>query len=184
LFIGFESINPRTLEEYNKKQDREDIIFCIRTVRDHGIHIHGMFVLGADTDDVETIRGTADFATGLGIDTIQFLILTPLPGTPLFHDMTQSGRLLHTDWSKYDVQHVVFSPRLMSPDTLQIETLRAMSRFYSWKYILRHLSRFDLHYAAIGIFGKTAVHKSLKASSAYLDDLGLNIRINNECTPG
>jgi len=171
LFIGFESINPRTLEEYNKKQSREDIISCIRTVREHGIHIHGMFVLGADTDDVETIRGTADFATSLGIDTVQFMILTPLPGTPLLHDMTKSGRLLHTDWSKYDAQYVVFRPRLMSPTTLQIETFRAMGRFYSWRYILGHLARLDFHYAAIGIFGKTAVHKSLKVSSAYLDDL-------------
>ena len=174
LYIGFESINPRTLEEYNKKQNREDIIFCIRTVREYGIHIHGMFVLGADTDDVETIRGTADFATGFGIDTIQFLILTPLPGTPLLHDMTKSGRLLHTDWSKYDAQHVVFRPRLMSPTTLQIETFRAMGRFYSWRYILRHLARLDFHYTAIGIFGKTAVHKSLKVSSAYLEDLDFN----------
>jgi len=174
LFIGFESINPRTLEEYNKKQNREDIISCIRTVRDHSIHIHGMFVLGADTDDVETIHQTADFATSFGIDTVQFMILTPLPGTPLLHDMTKSGRLLHTDWSKYDAQHVVFRPGLMSPTTLQIETFRAMGRFYSWRYILGHLARLDFHYAAIGIFGKTAVHKSLKVSSAYLDDLDFN----------
>ncbi|MBE0426651.1 MAG: radical SAM protein [Nitrospirae bacterium] len=170
LYIGFESINAGTLEAYNKKQGLEDIISCIRTVKDHGIHIHGMFVLGADTDDVETIRGTADFATDHGIDTVQFLILTPLPGTPLFHDMTESRRLLHTDWSKYDVQHVVFKPWLMSAATLQIETFRAMARFYSWRYILRHLARFDLHYAAIGIFGKTAIHKSLKASSTYLQE--------------
>jgi radical SAM superfamily enzyme YgiQ (UPF0313 family) len=170
LYIGFESINAGTLEAYNKKQGLEDIISCIRTVKDHGIHIHGMFVLGADTDDVETIRGTADFATGHGIDTVQFLILTPLPGTPLFHDMMESGRLLHTDWSKYDVQHVVFRPLLMSTATLQIETFRAMARFYSWRYIFRHLARLDFHYAAIGIFGKTAVHKSLKASSAYLQE--------------
>jgi radical SAM superfamily enzyme YgiQ (UPF0313 family) len=168
LYIGFESINPGTLEAYNKKQDREDIISCIRTVKDHGIHIHGMFVLGADTDDVKTVRGTADFATGLGIDTVQFLILTPLPGTPFFHDMMESGRLLHRDWSYYDVQHVVFRPRLMSPATLQMETLRAMARFYSWRYIFSHLARLDFHYTAIGIFGKTAVHKALKASSAYL----------------
>ena len=174
LFIGFESINPRTLEEYNKKQNREDIISCIRTVRDHSIHIHGMFVLGADTDDVETIHRTADFATSFGIDTVQFMILTPLPGTPLLHDMTKSGRLLHIDWSKYDAQYVVFRPGLMSPTTLQIETFRAMGRFYSWRYILGHLARLDFHYAAIGIFGKTAVHKSLKVSSAYLDDLDFN----------
>jgi radical SAM superfamily enzyme YgiQ (UPF0313 family) len=171
LHIGFESINPATLEGYNKKQTREDIISCIRTVRDHGIHIHGMFVLGADTDDAGTIRDTADFAINLGIDTVQFLILTPLPGTPLFQDMMESGRLLHTDWSNYDVQHVVFRPRLLSPFDLQIGTFKAMGRFYSWKYIFSHLSKLDFHYAALGIFGKTAVQKTLKASSAYLEGL-------------
>jgi len=181
LYIGFESINPKTLEEYNKKQDREDIISCIRTVREHGIHIHGMFVLGADTDDAGDIPGTADFATRLGVDTVQLMILTPLPGTLLLQDMTKAGRLLHTDWSKYDAQYVVFRPRLMSPATLQIETFRAMGRFYSWRYILGHLARLDFHYAAIGIFGKTAIHKSLKLSSAYLDDLGLNTSDRSEC---
>src|SRR4030043_139495 len=54
LFIGFESITPRTLEEDNKKQSREDIISCIRTVREHGIHIHGMFARGPDADDAHT----------------------------------------------------------------------------------------------------------------------------------
>ena len=173
LGIGFESVNPRTLQEYNKKQNLEDIISCITAVKDHSIHIHGMFVLGADTDDVETIHRTADFAASFGIDTIQFLILTPLPGTPLFDDMIKNGRLFHKDWSKYDVQHVVFRPRLMSPTTLQIETFKAMGRFYSWKYILKHLAKLDFHYAALGIFGKTTIHKLLKASSAYLDDLDL-----------
>ncbi len=176
LGIGFESINPRTLEEYNKKQSREDIISCIRAVKDHGIHIHGMFVLGADTDDAETIYRTADFVRSSGIDTIQFLILTPLPGTPLFHDMMKSGRLFHQDWEKYNVQHVVFRPRLMSPATLQIETFRAAGLFYSWKYILKHLAKLDFHYAAIGVFGKTTIHKLLKASLVYLDDLGLHTR--------
>jgi radical SAM superfamily enzyme YgiQ (UPF0313 family) len=174
LFIGFESINPRTLEEYNKKQDLQDIISCIKTVRYHGIHIHGMFVLGAETDTVETIYETVDFAEGLGIDTVQIMILTPLPGTPLFKHMMKSGRLLHTEWSKYDVQHAVFKPRLMSPATLQIETLRAMGHFYSWKYIFRHLARLELHYTAVGIFAKRAVNKSLKAFSAYLDDSVFN----------
>jgi radical SAM superfamily enzyme YgiQ (UPF0313 family) len=170
LFIGFESVNPRTLEEYNKKQDLQDIISCVRKVRDHGIHIHGMFALGAENDDVETIHKTVDFAEDLGMDTVQIMVLTPLPGTPLFNHMMTSGRLLHTDWSKYDVQHVVFKPRLMSPATLQIETLRAMGRFYSWKYVFRHLARLHFHYTSVGIFGKRAVNKSLKAFSAYLDE--------------
>jgi len=45
-----------------------------------------------------------------------------------------------------------------------------MARFYSWKYIFRHLARLNFRYTAVGIFGKRAVRKSLKAFSAYLDD--------------
>jgi radical SAM superfamily enzyme YgiQ (UPF0313 family) len=175
LHIGFESINPATLAAYKKEQSHENIITCIKTVKDHGIHIHGMFVLGADTDTLETIHETGDFAIRLGIDTVQFLILTPLPGTQLFQDMLDQGRLLHTDWSKYDVQHVVFRPQRMSPTTLQLEPLKAMGRFYSWKYIFRHLTKLNFYYAAIGAFGKKAVKKALKAFSAYIDDLGLAV---------
>jgi hypothetical protein len=62
----------------------------------------------------------------------------------------------------------------MSPATLQLETFRAAGRFYSWKYILKHLAKLEFHYAALGIFGKTTIRKLLKASSVYLDDFNLN----------
>jgi radical SAM superfamily enzyme YgiQ (UPF0313 family) len=171
VYIGFESINPRTLEHYNKKQTLEDIVRSIRAFRDHGIHIHGMFVIGADTDDVDVIQRTVDFAIRNGIDTIQFMVLTPLPGTPLFKEMKENGRLLHTDWSKYDAHHAVFRPLLMSAQTLQTETLKGMGHFYSWKYILKHLSKLDLYYTGIGIFGKRTVHKTLKQIAAYDDEV-------------
>lgn len=169
VHIGFESVNPRTLEHYNKKQTIEDIVRSIRSVKDCGIHIHGMFVIGADTDDVDVIKRTVDFAIHNGIDTIQFMVLTPLPGTPLFKEMKESGRLLHTDWSKYDAHHAVFRPSLMNTQTLQTETLKGMGRFYSWKYILKHLVKLDLHYAGIGLFGKTTVNKTLRRITAYRD---------------
>lgn len=168
LYIGFESINPATLQAYNKKQGLEDIVNCIRTLKDYGLHIHGMFVLGADTDNVETVRQTTDFAKKYGIDTVQFLILTPLPGTPLFYDLVESRRLLHTDWSKYDAHHVDYKPALLSPVLLQIETFKAMARFYSWKYILRHLATLHFRYAAIGLFARTAIRKFMETYAAEL----------------
>ncbi len=181
LFIGFESINPRTLAAYNKKQNKQDIVSCIRSVQSHGIHIHGMFVFGADTDDVGTIRDTAAFATDLGIDTVQFMILTPLPGTTFYADMEKSGRLMHKDWSKYDSHHVVFTPLLLSHSILQTETFRAMGRFYTWKHIFRYLIRLEFQYAAIGLFGKTAVNKFLKSSDRYLADMTRRFK-NPDCT--
>lgn len=171
IYVGFESINPNTLKEYNKKQTLGDIVNFIKAVKEHGMHIHGMFVLGADTDDVDTIKRTADFATSFGLDTTQLMALTPLPGTPLFEEMRDSGRLLHTDWSKYNLQHVVFRPAQMSPETLQIETLKGMKRFYSWKYILSSLFKLDLHYVAIAYYGRTMTNRGLRDAYAYISSM-------------
>ncbi|MDI6889956.1 MAG: radical SAM protein [Thermodesulfovibrionales bacterium] len=171
LHIGFESVSQKTLQAYNKGQDIDEIVHCIKIVRDHGIEIHGMFVLGADTDTIDTIKETADFSVKLGIDTIQFLILTPLPGTPLFYEMKESGRLLHTDWSKYDGHHIVYKPLLMSPQTLHIESLKAMGRFYSWKYIFRHFAHLDFFHAAVGLYGKRAIKKALEEAGDYLQSI-------------
>lgn len=174
VHIGFESINPKSLEDFNKKQTVEDIVRSIRSFRDYGIHIHGMFVIGADTDDVTVIRRIVDFAIQNGIDTIQFMVLTPLPGTPLFEEMKKSGRLIHTDWSKYDAHHAVFRPELMSAQTLQTDTIKGMGRFYSWKYIVKHLAKFDLHYTSIGIFGKRTVHKRLRQIASYHETIPIH----------
>jgi len=171
VYIGFESINPATLSLYNKGQGIEDIENSIRAVKSHSIRIHGMFVLGSDTDDIETIRNTATFAKKLDIDSIQFMMLTPLPGTPVFEELKSSGRLIHTDWSKYDAHHAVFEPKLMTAFELQVETLKAMGRFYSWPAIFRNLSQFDFFYAVVGLYGKRSIRKALAETKIYVEQL-------------
>jgi len=179
LHIGFESINPKTLEVYNKKQGVEEIVNCIKVVKDFGIHLHGMFVIGADTDDLNTVQNTVDFAIESGIDTVQFLMLTPLPGTRFFFEILNSKRLLHTDWSKFDGHHTVFEPTLMSPETLHLKTLKAMAKFYSWEYIFKHLFKFDF-YTMVGLFGKKAIRQALKESRGYFESIGIAIPYVNK----
>ncbi len=170
LFIGFESINPRTLELYNKKQDLHQIKDCISALSAHGIGIHGMFVLGADTDDVQTIRKTAEFAKVLSRGTLQFMMLTPYPGTPIYEELESQGRLLHKNWLKYDGLNAVYRPALMSPEELHIETLKGLKKFYSWKYIMGHIQGLDFYHAAIGLYGKHTVRLALKNAKNYLDE--------------
>jgi len=131
VFVGLESINPETLQSYNKKQDVADIEFCIKQFHRYGIMVHGMFVFGADEDTPQTIRDTVKFARRNKIDTVQFLVLTPLPGTRTYQELEDDGRLLTHDWSMYDAHHVVFEPALMSAAVLQKETIRAFKKFYS-----------------------------------------------------
>ncbi|RJQ16407.1 MAG: radical SAM protein [Nitrospiraceae bacterium] len=171
LYIGFESINPKTLALYNKGQGIEDIENSIKLLKKHSINIHGMFVLGSDTDDIQTIRKTQRFANKLDIESIQFMVLTPLPGTPVFEEIKEQGRLLHTDWSRYDAHHAVFEPKLMTAAELQVETLKAMGKFYSWYSILRNLWEWDFFYSFVGIYGKRSVRKSLSDSRDYLHNV-------------
>ncbi len=138
LYLGLESINPQTLKSYRKEQTVQDIAEAVKVLHAHGIKVHGMFVLGSDEDDVKTIRETVRFARSLKIDTVQFLVLTPLPGTETYEELRTQGRIIIEDWSKYSGHHVVFAPRNMTPYQLQKEgSIRSMRRFYStwqcWK---------------------------------------------------
>jgi radical SAM superfamily enzyme YgiQ (UPF0313 family) len=136
VYCGFESVNQATLEAYNKRQDVRDIRDSVRAFHAYGIHVHGMFVLGADTDDAQTCQKTARFALENEIDTVQFLILTPCPGTPFYERMAAQGRLLTDDLSLYDGHHCVIQPARMTPYELQMGTYMAMARFYSVRYAL------------------------------------------------
>ncbi|MEW5919984.1 MAG: radical SAM protein [Bacillota bacterium] len=138
VYLGLESINADTLKAYNKKQSVEDIADAIRRYHAYGMRVHGMFVLGGDDDTVETIRETVDFALRLRIDTVQFLMLTPLPGTPLFEKLEREGRLLTRDWELYDGHHAVFQPARMTAEQLQEETVRAFQRFYAPAHIMQN----------------------------------------------
>ncbi len=152
VFIGLESINPRTLEAYDKRQSVEDIRRSVEVFRSHGIWVHGMFVLGADPDDRDTVRQTVRFARGAGIESVQFLVLTPAPGTGLYDDLRAQGRLVTTDWELYDGHHVVFEPVHFTPDELQREAMRAAARFYNLRRVGAALSRRDWFYAGLSLY--------------------------------
>jgi radical SAM superfamily enzyme YgiQ (UPF0313 family) len=129
--IGFESVNHKTLKAYDKKQTIEEIIHAIRSFHKKKIRIHGMFVLGSDDDNEKTVWDTVRFAIKNKIDTLQMMILTPLPGTKVYRDLEKESRIFNRDWSLYDGQHIVFTPKLLSARELQMNVIRAYARFYS-----------------------------------------------------
>ena len=139
VYLGLESVSQATLDSYDKAQTVDDIVEGIRKLHDYGIRSHGMFVLGADTDDVQTIRDTVTFAIENHIDTVMLNILTPLPGTPQYDDLDAAGRIFDKRWELYDAHHAVFEPKLMTPYELQMEDLRGYMRFYSLRTWLRYI---------------------------------------------
>jgi len=159
VFVGFESIEPGSLELYRKQQSVEDIRLAIRRFKEHGIWVHGMFMTGSDAEDIETIRATSLFAVKEDIDTIQFLVLTPLPGTEFFQEMEEQGRLITRDWSQYDAHHAVFQPAKMSPYELTWESMKGMGRVYSPGRILGLIARGKLRRLVFSLYANRQVRR-------------------------
>jgi len=169
VYIGFESINPETLKAYNKRQTVEDIERCIERLHAHRIRIHGMFVFGSDEDRVDTIHETVRFAKKNDLESIQLMILTPLPGTRFYYEMESQNRLISKDWSLYDAHHVVFEPKGMSYYDLQSETLKATTRFYSIGQILKRFVRFDMFNVSIKAYGRSLAKKWARKNEYFLE---------------
>ncbi len=138
FYIGFESIDDATLKAMHKSQTREDIENSIRTIHEQGVNIHGMFIFGNDNDSAETIHATVDFAIEQDIDTVQFMILTPFPGTETYDTIVSEKRLFHQRWDYFNGMYIVFQPKAMGATQLQLETLAAYRKFYSLRRAAMH----------------------------------------------
>lgn len=184
VYIGFESINPKTLELFSKGQTLEDIKVSIKKLHEHGIRIHGMFVLGSDEDDVRVIRDTARFAKRVNIDSVQFMILTPIPGSEIFHQFDKQKKIFTYNWKFYDGHHVVFTPKNMVPIVLQKEAMRAMKKFFSYAHMVKGFFKGDIHGAILRGYGSRIIRKWEKFNKDFYYNLKhelygeLNIQIS------
>ena len=169
LYVGFESVNAKTLKLFNKQSSPEKNESAIRRFHEAGFSVHGMFVLGSDEDTVETVRETVNFAQRSMLGTAQFFSLMTLPGTPLTTRYGEKGKILSRDWNLYDAHHVVIRPARIPPHVLQKELVRAHLRFYSWKEALRHLlfSKNRLYNAGIRILGHALARKIHRQMRPY-----------------
>jgi hypothetical protein len=97
---------------------------------------------------LEVFRETLGFIEKSGMEFAQFSLLTPLPGTALFRQFEEEDRIVHRDWSKYDLGSIVFRHPLVSVQRLHFEKNHAWRRFYSIRSIIKRLgmpkSRGDL----------------------------------------
>jgi radical SAM superfamily enzyme YgiQ (UPF0313 family) len=139
LFLGFESISQESLQATNKPHNRVgDYRRLITNLHRNRVAVHLGIMFGFDQDGVGIFRRTADFLDDSAVDVATVSIVVPMPGTQTFHRMNADGRILTTDWSRYDgKKHCVFEPARMSPEMLEAGTEWVARRFYSPRSIAR-----------------------------------------------
>ncbi len=89
VWMGLES--PRS--SYGKLQGH-DLTQLTRELREHGIRVQGSTIIGLEHHTPENIVDEIESAVDYQTDFHQFMLYTPVPGTPLYQEMSEQGRLL------------------------------------------------------------------------------------------
>ncbi|PNX48604.1 MAG: hypothetical protein BV459_01990 [Thermoplasmata archaeon M11B2D] len=144
--VGFESIDQQTLEMTGKKTNIVDeYAQAVRNIHANRMAVIGDFIFGFDNDTHDVFSKTLQVIQALQIDVADFSILTPFPGTPLFQKLDREKRILTKDWRYYNMGHVVFTPKQMTPEELRQGVQQMYREFYSplptMKRICRNLFR-------------------------------------------
>jgi len=146
VFIGFESPTPEGLRELGKKINLvkgRDFRASVQCIQRHNILVVGSFIIGLDVDEPGIGQQIAAVASQYGLDNLNTLFLTPLPGTRLWDQMKAEDRIpldaFPEDWKYYTLTFPVAQYKRLSLDEVTQEMLSCNRSFYSVPRILRRV---------------------------------------------
>jgi radical SAM superfamily enzyme YgiQ (UPF0313 family) len=148
VFIGFESPTPAGLAEVGKKFNLlkgRDLRTSVRRIHRHNILVVGSFIMGLDADEPGIGRRIAKAASRYGVDILNALFLTPLPGTRLWDQMKRQDRIVANDfpadWRYYTLGFPTAYYKNFSWSAILKEMNRCDRKFYSLWGILRRVGK-------------------------------------------
>ena len=100
IWMGLES--PRS--GYAKLKGR-DTLALSKELHQHGIKVLGSTIVGLEHHTPENIQDEIEHAVSHATDFHQFMLYTPVPGTPLYQEMQEKSLLLDVDLADIHGQH-------------------------------------------------------------------------------
>jgi radical SAM superfamily enzyme YgiQ (UPF0313 family) len=125
ILIGFESPIEEGLDNIElrrnwKLQRHPQYKDAIARIQSHGIRVNACFVVGLDGHGPGIFDALYDFVEETTPFDVQITYPTPFPGTPLYRQLKQQGRLLHDgQWERWTLFDINFVPTHMTPEQLR-----------------------------------------------------------------
>jgi radical SAM superfamily enzyme YgiQ (UPF0313 family) len=143
VFIGFESPTAEGLRELGKKFNLlkgRDFRASVRRIHRHSILVVGSFIIGLDVDQPGIGQRIAETASRYGVDHLNALFLTPLPGTHLWDQMKSEDRIALTafpeEWKYYTLTFPVARYKHLSLEGIIQEMIACNRNFYALPRLL------------------------------------------------
>jgi radical SAM superfamily enzyme YgiQ (UPF0313 family) len=140
-YIGFESLSPANLKAARKGFNRpEEYATLFKSFRKNGIQIYASLIFGFDADNKDLADETVRFLIKHNAALAAFFPLCPFPGTKLYAQLTNEGRIVDRHWWLTKSQNAGTSNRIRysdgQPSGMEL-CKQAMPKFYSKTSIAR-----------------------------------------------
>ena len=144
--MGFQTSNPESLKwaaiDHNNVADYKAAVALLHR---HRILVTGFLMFGFDTDDKGIFARTVAMAKEIELDDANLYVLTPYPGTKIYEQFKNDGRLLEgKDRMSFGWTSAVFTPKNMTPKELEAgvqDAIAQLSGYFRRKLPLRLAQR-------------------------------------------
>lgn len=119
------------LQKINKKHSMAQVRDAFKNAKAVGLETIGFFMIGLPDDTEQTIEDTIRLAVDLDPDVANFSMTTPFPGTILYNEVLEKGKLLMDDWDDYIFLEGKARYEMgLSADIMEAKWHEAYRRFY------------------------------------------------------
>ena len=166
-FIGMESLNDLSLAHVHKTHNHVDEYReLFERLRRAGILAFAGLMFGLDADTVEYFRTLPGKLNEVGPEVLLMSIAVPIPGTPWHKELAEQGRIVDSNLAHYEGDHLVFKPKLVTPNQLLNAYHDNNKYYYNWPSIFRRWLRFAESQPGFGLLPASII-KSLISMSIY-----------------
>ena len=138
--LGIESPSEATLALMNKKNSLDDVARAIELCSKNSIGAEGYFIIGHYTENIQDTIAYPDFARSLGLRQTIFMVMTPYPGTGIYQEYKDEGKIRSFDWDLYNNYCPVIETRSMDSQTLVAMLVYCNVAFNSYKSAMKRNS--------------------------------------------
>lgn len=162
MMFGLESADKHMLKRIGKPLNPEKLENVLKWCHEFGITTHVTNCYGLTGDTLETMKETLEFTKKLDVDSVQFSIAIPYPGTRFYNEAKEKGWLITDNWEDFDGRPIVNYPNL------SINEIREMHKAASKEFIkAKRRNPKWLYNAALKRFEQDGIKGLMKSTLKY-----------------
>ena len=127
--FGIESGDPDVVRKHRKFFGLDEVGRKLQMVKEAGMRVKGLFMIGLPGEDEAAIRRTIEYALSLPLEEINVTKFTPFPGAPVYKTIREQGEF-DENWPLMNCMNFVFVPHGMTKAQLEKLYDEFIRRFY------------------------------------------------------